>query len=136
MKRTLCLILALFLVMLSVTPALAAESEPSVMPRYSYIGKMYSGLQIGSLGLSACQANCYVENADHIVLTAKLRQYDGSSWTTVKTWTATGSNYASISKNYAVPSGYTYCLRATCAVYDASGVLIETGTCYSNQVVY
>lgn len=136
MKRILCLILVLLLVMLSVTPALAVENEATVMPRYSYIAKMYSGLQIGKLGLSACQANCYVENADHIVLTAQLRQYNGSSWTTVKTWNASGSNYASISKNYAVPSGYTYCLRVGCNVYNASGVLIETGTCYSNQVTY
>lgn len=136
MKRILCLILVLLLVMLSVTPAMAAESESSVMPRYSYIGQIYAGLQIGKLGLSACQANCYVDNADHIVLTAKLRQYDGTSWTTVKTWTATGSDIASISKNYAVPSGYVYCLRVTCAVYNASGTLIETGTCYSNQVTY
>ena len=136
MKRILCLILVLLLVMLSVTPVLAVESESSIMPRYSYIAQIYSGLQIGKLGLSACQANCYVMNADHIVLTVALRQYNGTSWTTVKTWTATDSSYAAISKNYAVPSGYTYCLRATCNVYNASGTLIETGTCYSNQVTY
>lgn len=136
MKRILCLILVLLLVMMSVTPAMATESESSVMPRYSYIGRLYSSLQIGNLGLSACHASCDVENADHIVLTAKLRQYDGTSWTTVKTWTATGTDIASISKNYAVPSGYVYCLRVTCAVYNASGTLIETGTCYSNQVTY
>lgn len=136
MKRIFCLVLAILLVTVSVIPVLAAEGESVVMPRYSHIAKMYSGLQIGTLGLSACQANCYVENADRIVLTAKLRQYNGSTWTTVKTWTATGTDYASISKNYAVYSGYTYCLRATCAVFNAAGTLIETGTCYSNQVTY
>ena len=136
MKRILCLILVFVLLTLSVTPALATENESTIMPRYSYIAKLYSGLQIGSLGLSACRANCYVENADHIVLTAKLQQYDGSSWTTLKTWTATGTDIASISKNYAVYSGYVYCLRVTCAVYNASGTLVETATCYSNQVTY
>ncbi|MBQ5865473.1 MAG: hypothetical protein IIW56_02195 [Oscillospiraceae bacterium] len=136
MKRIFCLVLAILLVTVSVTPVLAAEGESVVMPRYSYIVEMCSGLQIGTLGLSACQANCYIQNADHIVLTAKLQQYNGSTWTTVKTWTATGTNYASISKNYAVYSGYTYCLRATCAVFDADGKVIENGTCYSNQVTY
>ena len=136
MKRLLCLILALMLVMLSVTPALAMESESAIMPRYSYIAQMYSGLQIGKLGLSACHASCYAEGADSVVLTVRLQQYNGSSWTTVKTWTATGTDIASISKNYAVPSGYTYCLRANCTVYNASGTLLETGTCYSNQVTY
>ena len=136
MKRLLCLILALMLVILSVTPALAAESESAIMPRYSYIAQMYSGLQIGKLGLSACHASCYAEGGASVALTAKLQQYNGSTWTTVKTWTATGTDLASISKNYAVPSGYTYQLRVTCAVFNAAGTLIETGTCYSNQVTY
>ena len=136
MKRILCLILVLVLLTLSVTPVLATESESTVMPRYSYIAQLYSGLQIGTLGLSACRANCYVENADEVVLTAKLQQYDGSTWTTLKTWSATGTSAISISKNYAVPSGYVYCLRVTCAVFNAAGTLIETGTCYSNQVTY
>lgn len=136
MKRIFCLILAILLLTASATPVLAAEGESVVMPRYSYIAKMYSGLQIGTLGLSACRANCYVENADHIVLTAKLQRYNGSTWTTVKTWTATGTDNASISKNYAVYSGYTYRLRATCAVLDANEKVLESGTCYSNQVTY
>ena len=136
MKRILCLILALLLVMLSVTPALAAENESSVMPRYSYIGQIYAYLQIGSLGLSACQANCHIESGDHVVLTAQLQQYNGSGWTTLKTWSATDDDYAAISKNYAVPKGYTYRLRASCSVYNASGTLVETGICNSNQVTY
>lgn len=136
MKRTLCLVLALLLTMLSVVPVMAAESEPSVTPRYSHIAQIYSGLSIGTLGISACQASCYAESGDSVVLTAKLQRYNGSNWTTVKTWSATGDNYASISKNYAVYSGYTYRLCATCAVYDASGVLLESGTCYSHQVEY
>lgn len=136
MKRTLCLILALLLVMLMVMPVMATEEESTVMPRYSYIARIYSGLQIGTLGLSACQANCYAEAGDSVVLSAKLQQYDGSTWTTLKTWTATGTDIATLSKNYAVPKGYTYRLRANCAVYSASGVLLESGTCYSNYVVY
>ena len=136
MKRILCLILVLVLLTLSVSPAMATESESTIMPRYSYITQLYSGLQIGTLGLSACRANCYVRNADEVILTAKLQQYNGSSWTTLKTWTATGTDIASISKNYAVPSGYVYCLRVTCAVFNEAGTLVETATCYSNQVTY
>ena len=136
MKRTLCLILAVLLVILTVVPVMATEEESTVMPRYSYIGRIYSDLTIGSLGFSACQANCYAESGDYVVLTAKLQQYDGSTWITLKTWTATDDNIASISKNYAVPKGYTYRLRASCSVYSASGVLLESGICNSHQVVY
>lgn len=136
MKRICCLILALLLIMLAVVPVIATGDEASVTPRYSYIAKIYSGLQIGTLGLSACQANCYAENGDSVVLTAKLQQYNGSTWTTLKTWSATGEDFATLSKNYAVPKGYTYRLRASCSVYSASGVLLESGICYSNYVVY
>ena len=136
MKRVFCLALALILVMHAVVPVTAAEGETVVSPRYSYIGRIYSGLSIGTLGISACQANCHAEAGDSVVLSAKLQQYDGSTWITLKTWTATGTDIATLSKNYTVPKGYTYRLRANCAVYSASGVLLESGTCYSHQVVY
>lgn len=136
MKRILCLVLALFLLMQGVVPAMAVGSEPTVTPRYTYIARIYSCLEIGTLGITACQANCYAENGDSVVLTAKLQQYNGSTWTTLKTWTATDDNVATLSKNYAVPKGYTYRLRASCSVYNASGVLLESGTCYSHQVEY
>ena len=136
MKRVLCLILAFFLVIPAVVPVRAVEAETSMMPRYSYIGRIYSGLSIGTLGLSACQANCHAEAGDSVVLTAKLQQYNGSTWTTLKTWSATGEDFATLSKNYAVPKGYTYRLSASCSVYSASGVLLESGICHSNYVVY
>lgn len=136
MKRILCLILSLTLLMLAATPVLAVENENTVTPRYTYIGRIYSGLTINSLGLSACNANGLAPTAASVKLTCKLQRYNGSSWTTVKTWTATGTDYASVSKNYAVYSGYTYRLSASFSVYNASGVLVESGTCYSNQVVY
>lgn len=136
MKRFICLILALLLLVPCAVPAMAVETESVVTPRYNYIARIYSGLQIGTLGLSACQANCYAENGDSVVLTAKLQQYNGSTWTTLKTWSATGEDFATLSKNYAVPKGYTYRLSASCSVYSASGVLLESGICHSNYVVY
>jgi len=136
MKRIFCLVLAILLVTVSATPVLAAEGKAVAMPRYAHIAQLYSGLKIGQQGISACRANCSVENADHVALTAKLQQYNGTTWTTLKTWTATGTNAIFISKNYVVPSGYVYCLRTTCAVYNEAGTVLEFGTCYSNQVTY
>lgn len=136
MKRILCLILSLTLLMLAATPVLAAENENTVTPRYTYIGRIYSGLTINSLGLSACNANGYSPTAASVKLTCRLQRYNGSSWATVKTWTATGTDYAAVSKNYAVAKGYTYRLNASFSVYNASGTLLESGTCNSNQVVY
>ena len=137
MKRVVCLILVLLLTMLSVVPAMAAVSEPSVSPQYTHISKMYAGLAIDeTIGLTACQANCYAATGDSVKLTCSLQRYNGSSWATIKSWSTTGEHTASISKNYAVYSGYTYRLKATCSVYSSAGVLLESGIIYSNQVVY
>ena len=136
MKRIFSLILVLILLVPCVVPATAEENASAVIPRYTYIARIYSYLEIGTFGITACQANCYAENGASVVLTAKLQQYNGSTWTTLKTWTATDDNIASISKNYTVPKGYTYRLSASCSVYNASGVLLESGICHSNYVEY
>ena len=137
MKRVLCLILSVVLLLTITTPVLAAENENVVTPRYTHIAMIYSNLSINSAtGLTACQADGYAPTASSVKLTCKLQQYNGSSWTTVKTWTATGTDIATLSKNYAVYSGYTYRLSASFSVYNASGVLVESGICNSNQVVY
>ena len=136
MKRIFSVVFLLIVVMLAVVPVMAAEGESVVSPRYSYIGRIYSDLSIGTLGFSACHADCHAEAGDYVVLVAKLQQRDGSNWVTLKTWTATDDNAASISKNYTVAKGYTYRLSASCSVYSASGVLLESGICNSHQVVY
>lgn len=136
MKRVFYVVLLITIAMLVVVPVMAAEGESVVSPRYSYIGRIYSDLSIGTLGYSACQADGHAEAGDYVVLVAKLQQYDGSNWVTLKTWTATDDNVAMISKNYTVAKGYTYRLSASCSVYTASGVLLESGICNSHQVVY
>ena len=136
MKRILSLLLALVLFMGSAVPAFAAESESAVTPRYTYIARMSAALEISSLGVANCGGSCYVPGADTVKFTCKLQRYEDSSWTTVKTWTDTDAPTCGLSKYYAVSSGYTYRVRTTCSVYNASGVLVESGTCYSHQVEY
>lgn len=136
MRRILSFALALILIMGTAIPAFAVENESAVTPRYTYIARMSAVLEISRLGVANCGGSCYVPDADTVKFTCKLQRYEGSSWTTVKTWTDTDAPTCGLSKYYAVSSGYTYRVRTTCSVYNASGVLVESGTCYSNQVVY
>lgn len=136
MKRFFSLILALVLILGSAVPAFAAESESAVTPRYTYIASISAALEISSLGVANCGGSCFVPEADTVKFTCKLQRYEDSSWTTIKTWTDTDAPTCGLSKYYAVHSGYTYRVRTTCSVYNASGVLVESGTCYSNQVEY
>lgn len=137
MKRLLCLILTLTLLMLVATPVLAAESEVAVTPRYTYIARIYSHLTISNTtGLSACQAHGYSPTASSVKLTCRLQRLNGSTWTTVKTWTTTGTDYVALDKNYAVAKGYTYRLSVSFSVYNTSGTLLESGIQYSDRVNY
>ena len=137
MKRIFCGLLVVMLIVTLTVPAMAAEKEPSVSPRYTYIQFMSAGLNIDdTFGLTDCTAGCTVYGGSSIILTCSLQQYNGSYWTTVKSWTSTTKPSAAIAKNYAVYSGYVYRVKASCSVYDASGKLLENGTCYSHQVTY
>ena len=135
MKRILSLALVLVLVLGFAVPVFAAESESAVSPRYTYIGSLSAALEISKLGVASCGGSCWVPNADRVVFTCRLQRYEDSAWKTVKTWTASSVPTSTISKAYAVSSGYTYRVRTTCAVYN-SDILVESGTCYSHQVTY
>lgn len=137
MKRIFCVILAVMLLAALAMPAMAAEEESTISPRYTYIQYMSAGLDIDDTwGLTDCSAGCTVYGGDSVILTCSLQQYNGSYWTTIKSWTSTTKPSALITKNYGVYSGYTYRVKASCSVYNSSGTLIESGTCYSNQVYY
>lgn len=136
MKRMLCVLLVVVAIMLSVIPAMAAVGEPTVSPCYAYIQRISAGLSIDeTLGITSCKTSCFVA-AESVKLTCTLQRYNGSSWTTVKSWSETGEYSVALNKNWAVYSGYTYRVKATCSVYNSSGALVESGSIYSNEVVY
>lgn len=137
MKRIFCILLAVVLVVALIVPAMAAEQEVSASPRYRYIQGISAGLTINkTFGLTDCTASSVVFGGDSIVLTCSLQQYNGSTWTTIKSWTSTENPSASIAKNYGVYSGYTYRVKASCSVYGSSGNLLENGYIYSDEVYY
>ena len=137
MRRIVCVVVALCVAMIFVTSAMAAVPEQDITPQYTYISKLSAGLTISdATGISNCVGSCFAPSADSVKLTCKLQRYTGSAWTTVKTWSATAAHSTAITEQYAVYSGYTYRVRITCSVYNASGVLVESGTCYSHQVEY
>lgn len=136
MKRIFCVLLAVMLLAALTLPAMAAEKESTITPRYSYIEGISASLSINSWGLTDCYSSSVVYGGDSVVLTCSLQQYNGSTWTTVKSWTATTKPSATIAKNYGVYSGYTYRVKASCSVYNSSGNLLENGYIYSDEVYY
>lgn len=131
MKKIFVILLATILLFSMVIPAYAALPDPPISPQYNYIDSYSVVLNIDkNSGTASCSANCYAPNAKKVEIEYKLQRYMNSYWTTVTTWTASGTSYASLSKSATVSSGYTYRGKATYRIYDLSGNLLETGSTY------
>ena len=70
-------------------------------------------------------------------LTMKLqRSSNGSSWTTLKTWTATDTGTIFMEESWPVAPGYYYQTVVTAEAYTSSGSVAETVTASSAVVKY
>ncbi|SHJ12461.1 hypothetical protein [Desulfosporosinus lacus] len=144
MKRFFCMILVLLMTLVSAVPVYADNGAANVnpqgiiSPQFTYISYLNPGLSISSSGLATClgAAAGYFDSYTTVV-TAELQKSSGSSWSKMKTWTAsaTGAAIASVEGEYYVVHG-TYRVCATAKIYDASGKLLETQSLYSPMVTY
>ena len=134
MKRVLSLVLACALFSLVAIPCLAVTSEASAInPRFAYIVVTNVDLEINqSINVTTNSLYCCTNDYYEIQATCKLQRYNNSKWNTVKTWTTSGMEEVSLSKSWAVPSGYTYRTYVTFYVYDDNGDLLETFADYDS----
>ena len=130
MKRIITLLLVIAMLSALAVPALAAVPESAaVSPRYAYIQTNNVNLTINqNTGVATCTSSCYATSGYTIKIECKLQRYTGSSWITLKVWTASADRYASLSGTYTVASGYTYRVYTTFRIYNSAGTLLETGT--------
>lgn len=138
MKKVVTLFLCVILVFGVMAPAvLATEDNVAVQPRYFRIGTYSVKLDINSSGKSTCY--CKVKSntsTDSVELTMELQRLKGEDWSTIKTWTGSGTWFATLDKTWYVTSGYEYQLKITAEVYDSTGSLRETQVEYSCSVDY
>ena len=109
-------------------PCFAATTDENViMPRYTYFKLLTANFVINeNTGISTSTATSYSVNGYTNEVVCKLQRQRTNGWTTVKTWTATGTGYASVDKDWALMSGYTYRLHVTYRILDANGNILET----------
>lgn len=108
--------------------------EESVDLQYVGIQSMSCFLNT-SAGKAKCSGNVFLKSGYTASLVLKLQRSPKSttSWSTIKTWTGTGS---SLSKNYAISSGYKYRVVLNAKVYNSKNVLVDNSTVYSKVSVY
>lgn len=130
MRRILTAILAIILLITSAPFCFAAEVEtPVITPRYTHIHNNAVDLDINTTtGIAECFASCYAPGNYTVKVECKLQRYQGGFYSTIKTWTNSGSEYASVYQNWAVYSGYTYRVYAIFYVYNSAGKLLESAT--------
>lgn len=139
-KRITSGILILVLVLTSVASAVSATapSSEAIQPRWTRIYSLKAFLDISSSGRADCSSKVMLKNSsDSAELTMSLqRSSNGTSWTTVKTWTDSGQGSISVDGSWYVLSGYYYRVKAAVKVYNSSGTLVESATAYSATVEY
>ena len=127
MKRicSLLLVVALF-VSLSISGNAVEVDNSGISPRFTHISTISFDLTIDeSTGNASCSAYCYTVEYYTVEVECKLQIYTNYTWYDLRTWTASGTRYASISKTWVVSSGYPYRAHVTFRVYDTQGNLLE-----------
>lgn len=125
MKKKLVVILAVVLMVLSSTVAMA---------RYSVVHSMVVGLTVSSSGFASGSAECDTQRTADIAITVELQQYNGG-WKTIHT--ESGSENADefkVSISRYVVKGYSYRIKATFDVDDGNNQ--ETLVRYSSVEDY
>lgn len=130
MRKVLSILLVVAIFMSWSIPVYAATQEgESISPRYTYIKFNSAYIDINeNTGVASCEASCYATDNLTVKVQCRLQRYNGSSWTTLKTWTASGTSYSGVDEVWAVSSGYKYRVYAIFRIYNSSGTLVETAT--------
>lgn len=125
-KRNLLRAISLIL-MLGMLFSTATASQ--AQPRYVKIHTLTSELLgINWLGKANCCGSVTVLDSSCMVeLYVELQQSDDgvNGWTTIKSWSTTGSGELAIEENHYVSSGYYYRVVTCAMVFTASGAYIE-----------
>lgn len=139
MKRKILSLIALVLLMASmlVMPASAAEETPTVSPRYVNILAFTASIDVSSSGKASCYSFVETANTSYTIsLNMGLQRYEDGYWTTVKSWTGSGTGEVTMDKSRYVTSGYYYRTGATATVRTSDGSFVEAVTIYSQNYYY
>ncbi len=145
MKKFICMGILVLMTVFSAVPAYAAPGTQNagtqgvITPLFTYISILIPGLSIDSSGKATCSGMASAYDSSHTTkLTVELQKSTGSGCSTIKSWSATAPGpyvadvYGCIITLSTVPIGYALPLK----FYNASGILLERKSVYSDTVIY
>ena len=131
MRRIICFLIAICLLVPLALPA-AAEESNSVTPRYTHIQRLEANINFNSSGVATCTVTGKALSASYKVsLQCHFQGYNGTTWMSIRNWYENG--------NYSVTTTQTANARADCLDYrlwvlcqikDSSGKVLEAATIY------
>ena len=139
MKRRILSLVALILLMTSslIMPAAAAEEASTISPRYVNIMAFSASIGVNSSGKASCYSFVETANTSHkIYLKIELQRYKDGYWTSIKSWTGSGTGEATMDKSWYVTPGYYYRTAASATVYTSGGSYVESTSIYSQRGYY
>lgn len=108
MRKLISLLLIVVLFCSCIMPASAAVKEEAEL-FWNKIYNIYASISVNeSTGIVTCTGTVTAKNTYPVEVFVQLQILENGSWRTLKSWTNTGTLSASVTKNYAVYSGYTY----------------------------
>lgn len=142
MKKIISIILIVFTLTVGTMPAFAASSPApaatTISPNFTGISILSISLTINPGGLSTSTGSVRPSSSSYTsYLTVGLQKYTSSGWTTIKSWSGSGTGLsgAIAGGSYYVASS-TYRSFSTATVYSSSGSLLDTETAYSAEKTY
>ena len=103
------------------------DEPPEIPEEYVHLKSVSANISIsGGVANVASSGRVSSGSSDTVYVSVKLQRMANNTWTTLKTWSNSGTGHCIVSASWNVVSGYTYRNFTTVTVYTASGSYVET----------
>jgi len=126
MKKAISILLVLSLIL--ALPTVAQAATIPIMPLYTHISSITSGLSISSSGMASCSGQVIHASGNHARLVVTLQQQRNGVWQRFDEWETTGSTMVTLGRDRAVTTGFRYRVVVTATIFDATGRVLETAS--------
>ena len=124
--RLLACLLALCICAAPLSALAALPEDTSVSPFYTGVVTVTRSISISNSGCATCYGRIVVRSGYTADMELELQvSSDDETWSTIKSWTSSGSGTMTLDKIYFVSSGYYYRVLCTADIYDGDGNFVE-----------
>lgn len=124
--RFLACLLALCMCAAPLSALAALPEDTSVSPFYTGVATVTRSIRISNSGCATCYGRIVIRSGYTADMELELQiSSDDESWSTIKSWTTSGSGTMTLDKIYFVSSGYYYRTVCNADIYDGDGNFVE-----------